>query len=65
MATTRVYFDGGAKDGTTLVSGTPIDGNIYQPEGFFDREEFYEQTDETRVVDGVQHTVFRYAGQQP
>lgn len=65
MAITHVYFDGGLKNGKTLVSADPIDGNIYQPEGFFDREEFYEQTSETRVVDGVQHVVFRYARQRP
>ncbi|MFG3488572.1 hypothetical protein [Streptomyces sp. NPDC047972] len=65
MATTHVYFDGGTKHGTTLVADTPIDGNIYQPEGFFDREEFYEQTDETRLIGGVRHTVFRYARQKP
>ncbi|MFH8371271.1 hypothetical protein [Streptomyces sp. NPDC018031] len=59
MATTHIYFEGGARNGTTVVwnlePGEDVwDDNIFRP------PELYRRTPRKRVIGRVEFTVFRY-----
>jgi hypothetical protein len=62
METTHVAFQGGTKDGTTAdYTGMEADSDLlFDPP--FEPEERYQRTDETTVIDGVEHIVFRLIG---
>ncbi|MEU1556787.1 hypothetical protein ABZ517_29370 [Streptomyces scabiei] len=59
MEITHVAFEGGTKGGTTAdYQNLDTESNLLF-DAAFEPEELYERTAETRVVDGVEHVVFR------
>jgi hypothetical protein len=59
MALTNIYFEGGARNGTTaswnVEPGADIfDDNIFRP------PELYRRTSRIKVIGRVEYTVFRY-----
>ncbi|MEK8169652.1 hypothetical protein NKH77_07230 [Streptomyces sp. M19] len=59
MALTNIYFEGGARNGTTatwnLETGADVfDDNIFRP------PELYRRTHRIKVIGRVEYTVFRY-----
>ncbi|MER6143610.1 hypothetical protein ABT174_26795 [Streptomyces sparsogenes] len=59
MGMTNIYFEGGARNGTTatwnLEPGADIyDDNIFRP------PELYRRTTRTKVIGRVEYTIFRY-----
>jgi len=61
MTHTHVAFEGGTKDGTTAnYTEMESDSNLLFDLAF-EKEELYERTNETRLVNGIEHIVYRLA----
>ncbi|WKX73906.1 hypothetical protein [Streptomyces sp. XD-27] len=59
MALVHIYFEGGARNGTTVTWNLEPDADVYD-DNIFRPPELYRRTNRTRVIGRVEFTVFRY-----
>ncbi|MDT3400010.1 hypothetical protein RKE29_25850 [Streptomyces sp. B1866] len=59
MALTNIFFEGGARDGTTVTWNVEPGADIYD-DNIFQPPELYRRTARTKVIGRTEFTVFRY-----
>lgn len=66
MAMTHIYFEGGARNGTTANWNVEPGADIYD-DNIFRPPELYRRTNRTKVIGRVEYVIFRYdpAGTRP
>ncbi|WP_431040693.1 hypothetical protein ACQUSR_01510 [Streptomyces sp. P1-3] len=59
MAIVHIFFEGGARNGTTVTWNLEPGDDVYD-DNIFRPPELYRRTNRTRVIGRVEFTVFRY-----
>lgn len=59
MAMTHIYFEGGARNGTTASWNVEPGADIYD-DNIFRPPELYRRTNRTKVIGRVEYVIFRY-----
>ncbi|WP_260868075.1 hypothetical protein [Streptomyces sp. SAJ15] len=59
MVMTHIYFEGGARNGTTVMWNLEPGADVYD-DNIFRPPELYRRTHRAKVIGGIEYAVFRY-----